>query len=204
MKTCIRVCEIWVPSKYRTELEFHSGLYGALQRFRERQLNSMCFGYDEGLPGKASGRRAIRSCSRILQHSLFQARRVGAPGGADLRHRRFRYSPAHYLLAVVVLYCGDDDANFGCHRTSGIAAAGADLTLVDGYYGAAAEFEAVSREAAFKPGAGLPGKVWQSGMPEVMSELWYDQRFKRRDAGQLLGPLQGPRRCRCSIRTGAM
>jgi hypothetical protein len=156
----------------------------------------MCFGYDEGLPGKAwAARHPI--VLKDLQHSYFKraeaARQAGLTCGIAIP-----VFAGDYLLAVVVLYCGDDDENFGAIELWH-AAAGADLTLVDGYYGAAGEFEAVSRDIAFKPGAGLPGKVWESGMPEVMSGLWYDQRFARRGAGQPLGlskglalPLLGP------------
>jgi hypothetical protein len=187
MKTFVRVCEVWVPSKFRTELEFHSGLYGAAQQFRAAS-ERMCFGYDEGLPGKAwAARHPI--VLKDLQHSYFKraesARQAGLTCGIAMP-----IFAGDYLLAVVVLFCGDDAEHFGAIELWH-AAAGADLTLVDGYYGAATQFEAVSREITFKPGAGLPGKVWQSGLPEVMSDLWYDQRFRRRDAGQPLGLSKG-------------
>jgi hypothetical protein len=187
MKTFIRVCEIWVPSKYRTELEFHSGLYGALQQFRHAS-ERMCFGYDEGLPGKAwAARHPI--ILKDLQHSYFKraasARQAGLTCGIAIP-----VFAGDYLLAVVVLYCGDDEEHFGAIELWH-AEDGADLTLVEGYYGAASQFEAVSRDIAFKPGAGLPGKVWESGMPEVMSDLWYDQRFQRRGEGQPLGLSKG-------------
>ena len=52
MKTFIRVAEIWVPTKDRTQLQFLDGLYGPLGEFRAVS-EQMRFGFDEGLPGKA-------------------------------------------------------------------------------------------------------------------------------------------------------
>ena len=52
MKTFIRVAEIWVPTKDRTQLQFLDGLYGPLGEFRAVS-EQMTFGFDEGLPGKA-------------------------------------------------------------------------------------------------------------------------------------------------------
>ena len=59
MKTFIRACEIWVPSRERTMLEFHRGLYNGQQSF-QLASEKLCFDYDEGLPGKAwAARHAI-------------------------------------------------------------------------------------------------------------------------------------------------
>jgi hypothetical protein len=130
MNTFVRVCEIWVPSKYRTELEFHSGLYGELQQFRVAS-ERMCFGYDEGLPGKAWAERHP-IVLKDLQHSYFKraeaARQAGLTCGIAIP-----VFAGDYLLAVVVLYCGDDEEYFGAIELWH-AAGGGDLALVDGYY----------------------------------------------------------------------
>src|SRR5712691_6703552 len=52
MKTFVRVAEIWVPTKDRTQLQFLDGLYGPLKGFRAVS-EQMRFRLDEGLPGKA-------------------------------------------------------------------------------------------------------------------------------------------------------
>ena len=52
MKTFIKVTEIWVPNKQRTQLEFGSGLYGGLVEFKLASEQQQ-FSYNEGLPGKA-------------------------------------------------------------------------------------------------------------------------------------------------------
>lgn len=55
MKTFIQVSEIWVPSSYRTILEFKGGLYGPHKQFRMAS-ERLCFGYDEGTAGQSLGR----------------------------------------------------------------------------------------------------------------------------------------------------
>jgi hypothetical protein len=197
MQTFVRACEIWVPSKYRSELEYHSGLYGepgsALQAFRAVS-ERMCFGYDEGLPGHAWAARAP-IVLKDLQHSYFKradaARAAGLTCGIAIP-----VFAGEYLLAVAVLYCGDDAEHFGAielWRTQGNAGREGEegLTLLDGYYGSAKEFEAASRGAHFKPGAGLPGLAGASNMPEVMGDLWFDKRFARRAGGAPLGLSKG-------------
>ncbi|HEX4328895.1 MAG TPA: GAF domain-containing protein [Burkholderiales bacterium] len=192
MKTFVRACEVWVPSKSRTQLEYYGGLYPeagniALRQFRAAS-ERMVFGYDEGLPGHAW---AVRGpvVLKDLQHSYFkrsrQAKAAGLTCGIALP-----IFAGDYLLAVIVIYCGDDQEHFGAIEVWH-AAPGADLVLADGYYGTALEFEAASRERSFKPGVGLPGTVWQSGMPEVMSELWFEKRFVRRHDGAPLGLSRG-------------
>lgn len=194
MQTFVRACEIWVPSKYRSELEYHSGLYGepgsALQAFRGVS-ERMCFGYDEGLPGHAWAMRAP-VVLKDLQHSYFkraaQAKAAGLTCGIAIP-----VFAGDYLLAVAVLYCGDDAERFGAIELwRGERREGEEgLTLLDGYYGSASEFEASSKGAHFEPGAGLPGLAGASGMPEVMGDLWFEKRFARRASGTPLGLSKG-------------
>lgn len=192
MKTFVRACEVWVPSKSRNQLEYYGGLYPehgniALRQFRAAS-ERMVLGYDEGLPGHAWAVRAP-VVLKDLQHSYFkrsrQAKAAGLTCGIALP-----IFAGDYLLSVIVIYCGDDQEHFGAIEVWH-AAPGADLVLADGYYGSALAFEAASREKSFKPGVGLPGAVWQSGMPEVMSELWFEKRFVRRGDGAPLGLSHG-------------
>lgn len=191
MNTFVRACEVWVPSKFRTELEYHSGLYGddslSMRQFRSVS-ERMVFGFDEGLPGRAWAARAPVVLGD-LQHSYFkraaQAKAAGLTCGIAVP-----VFAGDYLLAVTVLYCGDDEEHFGAIELWH-AQPGSELVLMDGYYGTAVEFAAASKGASFKPGAGLPGQVWQSGMPEVMTDLWYTRRFARRNDAAPLGLSKG-------------
>jgi hypothetical protein len=52
MKTFIKVTEIWIPGKDRTQLELASGAYGDLEEFKTASEQTR-FNYYEGVPGTA-------------------------------------------------------------------------------------------------------------------------------------------------------
>lgn len=189
MKTFIQVSEIWVPSKDRTVLEFQGGLYGLHKQFRVASEH-MCFGYDEGLPGKAwAARHPI--ILKDLQHSYFKraesAREAGLSCGVALP-----IFAGDYLLAVLVMFCGADEDHVGAIELwHNDPAQSYDMGLVDGYYGIAENFEYISRRTLFRPGFGLPGMVWKSGMPEIMGDLWNSERFLRKDDARKAGLSKG-------------
>lgn len=189
MKTFIQVTEIWTPSKDRSILEFHSGLYGPHKAFRA-QSERMCFGYDEGLPGKAwAARHPI--ILKDLTNSYFlrgeAARQAGLTCGVALP-----IFAGDYLTAVLVFFCGDDADHIGAielwHNNP---ATESDMGLVDGYFGEAESFAWISQRTRFQPGFGLPGLVWQSGIPEVMADLGLSHRFVRRDDARRVGINKG-------------
>jgi hypothetical protein len=189
MKTFIQIGEIWVPSKDRALLEYHSGMYGPHQQFRVAS-ERLCFGYDEGLPGKAwAARHPI--ILKDLQNSYFK--RADAAKAAGLSSAvAMPVFAGDYLLAVMVLFCGDDDDHVGAIELwHNDPANSYDMGLVDGYYGIAENFEYVSRRTLFRPGFGLPGITWKSGMPELMGELWSSEKFLRKDDARKAGLSKG-------------
>jgi hypothetical protein len=189
MKTFIQASEIWVPSRDRTVLEFQGGLYGPHTQLRAAS-ERMCFGYDEGLPGKAwAARHPI--ILKDLQHSYFK--RAGAAREAGLSCAvALPIFAGDYLLAVVVMFCSADEDRIGAielwHNDPDESH---DMGLVDGYYGVAENFEFISRRTLFRPGFGLPGMVWESGMPVILSDLWNSERFLRKDDARKAGLSKG-------------
>jgi hypothetical protein len=189
MKTFIQASEIWVPSKDRTVLEFQGGLYGPHKQLRVAS-ERMCFGYDEGLPGKAwAARHPI--ILKDLQHSYFK--RAGAAREAGLSCAvALPIFAGDYLLAVLVMFCSADEDRIGAIELWHNNPAGShDMGLVDGYYGIAESFEYVSRRTLFRPGFGLPGMVWKSGMPVIMGDLWNSENFLRKDDARKAGLSKG-------------
>lgn len=189
MKTLIRVTEIWVPNKQRTHLEFFDGLYGELSDFKGAS-ESMSFAYDEGLPGKAwAARRPVVLHS--FDNSYFlrteAARKAGLTAGIALP-----IFSGDYLQAVIVFFIGDDVDNVGgIEIWSNTPADSFDMGMDDGYYGTAEMFEWTARHTKFRPGFGLPGTVWQSGMPVIMQDLLSSKRTLRRDSDVKIGISKG-------------
>lgn len=169
MKTFIKVIEIWIPDKERTQLEFGSGLYGGLIEFKnasERQH----FAYDEGLPGKAWAAGHPIVLSRF-EHSYFkriaEAKKAGLTCGIAIP-----IFSGDFLLAVVVFLCGDDREQAGAievWRSEG--AAENTLQVLDGYYGSLAHFEKMSRQLIIPKGHGIPGVAWDAGMPVLVEDI---------------------------------
>ena len=177
MKTFVRVAEIWVPTKDRTQLQFLDGLYGPLGEFRAVS-EQMRFGFDEGLPGKAwaAGHPIIL---KEFANSYFKrteaAKAVGLTCGVAMP-----VFAGDVLMAVVVFFCGDDETHIGAielwHNDPDKSY---EMRLVDGYYGTADMFEFNSRHTRFPRGFGLPGRVWKNSMPLIARDLFRSTAFLR-------------------------
>ena len=176
--TFIQVAEIWIPSRDRQRLEWSSGMYGPHTAFRAATEN-MAFHFDEGLPGKAWAQRHPVLFSDLQIPTFLRA---AAARGAGLRSGvAIPVFAGDFLLAVAVLFCGDDAEHVGTielwHNDAQISSG---LTLDDGYFGQMDSFELISRRTEFRQGFGLPGLAWQVGKPVVMADLGHSQRFVRR------------------------
>ncbi|QID19932.1 GAF domain-containing protein [Nitrogeniibacter mangrovi] len=189
MRTFIRVVEIWTPSRDGTVLEFQDGLYGGLEHFR-LVSEKACFGYDEGLPGKAWAQRHP-IVLRDLHESYFVRSEAAANAGLTCAVALPIFA-GDLLAAVVVFFCGDDAAHVGAielwHNAPEVSL---EMSLVDGYFGHAEGFEWISRHISFRPGFGLPGLVWKQQLPIVMGDLGYSTRFLRAEEALSVGINKG-------------
>lgn len=189
MKTLIRVTEIWVPNKTRTHLEFFDGLYGELIDFKGAS-ESMRFGYNEGLPGKAWAARRPVILHRF-ENSYFLRIEAALKAGLTAAIALPIFS-GDYLQAVIVFFIGDDNENVGGIEVwSNTPGESFDIGMDDGYYGTAESFEWTARHTKFRPGFGLPGMVWQSGMPCIAQDLLSSKRTLRRDSDVKIGISKG-------------
>ena len=160
MNTFIRAAEVWLPSADRSLLEFGGGAYAAVPYFGAVS-RSLCFGRGEGLPGRAweeghpivlqrfDGTYFLRI---VAAHEAGLTCAIAVPtfhGGE--------------LSAVLVLFCGDRSRQAGAIELwRNDPRVASDMTLVDGYYGAASDaLQAVSRDTSLPRGTGLPGLAWQ-------------------------------------------
>jgi hypothetical protein len=65
------------------------------------------------------------------------------------------------------------------------------MRLVDGYYGTADMFEFNSRHTRFPRGYGLPGRVWKTGMPVIVKDLFNSKAFLRWEQAVEIGINRG-------------
>lgn len=177
MKAFIKASEVWSPNANTMELEFANGDYGEMLEFKSVSERTV-FKFDEGLPGKAwSQARPI--ILNKLDGSYFK-RQAAAEAAGITSAIALPIFAGQYLQAVLVLLCGDDEAVAGaielwhCDNKNSF-----DMNLLDGYFGQLDHFEFLSRHTAFRKGIGLPGLVWESGMPKIMPDLGLSHRFIR-------------------------
>lgn len=182
--TFIQVAEVWVPKGDR--LVFSSGAYGKLDDFAAVSGRES-FARGEGLPGKAWA-EARPVVLKTFEGSYFK--RTDAAKAAGLTCAvAIPVFAGDVLKAVLVVMCHEDAERRGAieiwHESDGI------LLLDDGYYGAAKEFEWVSKHVHFPRGQGLPGGVWASRSPMLMRDLGSSYAFIRADAAGKAGLTTG-------------
>lgn len=182
MKTFVRVVEVWVPSKDGSCLELSEGFYGTQVAFRDLS-RTMRFARGEGLPGQAweTGRPVVL---RSFEGSFFM--RTEAAKAAGLASAvALPFFDGAAIASVVVLFCADDPDLIGAIE---VWETDADvLRLRQGFYGSASTFEWVSNQTSFRPGCGLPGTVWASGLPQILPDLGRTSHFMRAEAALRVG-----------------
>ncbi|MGZ8094873.1 MAG: GAF domain-containing protein [Methylosarcina sp.] len=189
MKTFIKIIEIWIPDRDRTQLELGSGLYGTLTDFKNAS-EWRHFAYDEGLPGKAwaEGHPIVLT---KFEHSCFKrtpaAQKAGLTCGIALP-----IFSGDFLMAVVVFLCGDDEEHAGAIEVwRNDPAVGDLLRVVDGYYGSLQQFEKISRQIKMPRGQGIPGMAWERGMPVLMDDIGRIAEFSHSADAQQAGITTG-------------
>lgn len=184
MKTFIKVTEIWIPDRQRTQLEFGSGLYGALAEFKAAS-EQQHFAYDEGLPGKAwaQGHPVMLTA---FEHSYFKRTAAAKKAGLTCGIAIPIFS-GDFLLAVVMFLCGDDEDHAGAIEVWSNHNDAGQLSVMDGYYGTLHHFERLSRQITMPKGQGIPGQVWASGMPILIENIGQPDIFVRGVEAQKAG-----------------
>jgi hypothetical protein len=181
MKTFIKVTEIWIPGKDRTQLELASGAYGDLEDFKTASEQTR-FNYYEGVPGTAwaLGHPVV---VKEFTHSCFKRTEAAKKAGLTCAIGVPVFS-GEFLMAVVVFLCGDDEEHAGAIEVWSNDPDGSDgLGVIDGYYGTLDYFEFVSRKTRIMKGFGLPGRVWEKGLPVIIADMGESESFIRgRDA----------------------
>lgn len=183
--TFIQVAEVWVPKD--GALVYAGGDYNGFDGFEEASRQTR-FAKGEGLPGKAwaDGRPVVL---KAFDGSYFK--RIEAAKAAGLTSAvAIPVFDGTDIKAVLVVLCSDDEARIGAIEAWSDDGEGM-LNLADGYYGAAAEFEFVSKHTHFSRGQGLPGATWAAQAPILMRDLGSGYKFIRASAAGKAGLTTG-------------
>ncbi|RYH00906.1 GAF domain-containing protein [Salipiger sp. IMCC34102] len=183
-RTFIEVAEVWVPEGDRLVLA--SGAYGDHETFGEASQRES-FAKGEGLPGKAWS----DACPVVLKGfdgSYFKRTDAAKEAGLTSAVAIPVFAGAT-LKAVLVVLCADDATRNGAIEVWSEDAG--TLSLCDGYFGAATDFEAVSQTTTFQAGSGLPGGVWAARRPILMRDLGARYGFLRAETASPAGLKRG-------------
>ena len=178
MDTLIKVLECWVPNRDRTCLEFAGGLVGDSVSFAGSG-SSVLAGDAAELPG------AAWTAAQPIVVPTFEATEL-APGQSALVGKltgaiAVPIYAGDFLTAVFIMLVGSDDRQCGAielwRMTPG---SWPDIVLVDGIYGNTDEaFVHATRRTAFRKGSGLPGRVWETGSPILVTDTDDPAQFVR-------------------------
>ena len=185
MKTFIKVTEIWIPDKDRTQLEFGSGLYGDLNDFKADRIQQK-FAYNEGLPGKAwaEGHPIVLT---QFEHSYFRSILAAKEAGLTCGIALPIFS-GDFLMAVVVFLCGDDEEHAGAIEVwSPSLDSQNTLSVMAGYYGTLHHFADISKKLQLSKGQGLAGLAWDSKLPVLIENIGSADNFIRAKDAQVAG-----------------
>ncbi|MEO8151602.1 MAG: GAF domain-containing protein [Rhizobacter sp.] len=191
MNTLIKAVEVWLPTPDHSLLEFGGGLFGNATSFGASS-RAMCFGRGEGLPGRAwfDGRPVVLT---QFEGSYFRRSEAAKEAGFTCAIAVPVFVGDH-MTAVVVFFCGGDSTHDGAVELwRNNARVTSDMTLVDGYFGAAAEkgFETITRDTYLPRGSGLPGMAWQRGAAVLIDDLGQASKFMRADSAAEVGINRG-------------
>lgn len=174
-QTFIRVIEVWTPTSSGEELELRDAIYGPLTEFGNISSKEK-FSYGQGLPGKAWEMEKPLVLTSF-DNSYFLRTEIAHEVGLTSAVAVPIFS-GESLNAVLVFLCGDENQPDGAievWRDDGLSG----LSLDDGYYGDLKRFEWLSHRIKFPRGRGLPGIVWETGLPLLMGDLANSNSFLR-------------------------
>lgn len=180
----VQAVEVWVPDG--NLLQRRAGAYGTLSTFAEASAD-LTLRKGQGLPGAA-----FRSMRPEVWHDLgpsFVREQSARLSGLDAAVA-IPWFTGNTLSAVVVFLCGSRAATGGCIEVWEPSEQRL-LVHMDGYYGRLSAFEDVSRVMRFPLGQGLPGTVWERGLPHIVEDLRNSTSFMRASAARECGVISG-------------
>lgn len=169
------VFEVWTPNQDGSALEHCGGSYGEFEGLRLLSEETR-FAWGSGLPGMVLASQAPVVLNRVRTANFVRAesaRAAGLTAGIGLP-----VVAGDVVRSVLTILTSRESTNFVCEIWRGDDAR-SELRLRDGFYGKYCGFQSISAITRFSYGQGLPGKVWNSGMPHVIENLGASPEFLR-------------------------
>ena len=187
------VCELWIPDPSNAFLQCKAACYVGYEGFG-RQSHGVAFARGEGLPGRVWATRRPELLATLDAPSDFVRARAAAD--ADLSAGfGLPIIRNDEVIAVMTFLFAQGPEPSGVMEVWGPSSDSRELTWRSGFYGQLDEIREVSITTTFAPGQGLPGRVWQTRIPEIVESLWQSSsdegEFVREEAAMVAGLTMG-------------
>lgn len=190
MSCLIQAAEIWVPDAPAHVLAFGAGWYQHVPAFGAVS-QAMCFGRDEGLPGRA-WERARPLLLNDLKEGYFRRTAAAAQAGLGSAVAVPFFNDDRLVAVMVLFFSASAQEEGAIELWRNDSRVSADMTLEDGHYGAGAQALLSDAKEAFLPrGFGLPGLAWQRESAVFLEGLASSPKFLRAEAAGLAGVQHG-------------
>ncbi|MCA9709717.1 MAG: GAF domain-containing protein [Myxococcales bacterium] len=177
------IMEVWSPTYDGSMLAWHSGFYGPLSEIRDLRVATR-FSPGEGLPGRAWKNRRPELVTKLTLTTDNFIRQEVAQGAGLTTGLSLPIMQGPYLKSVVTLLSTAEMPFGQVVELWEPNEDGTRLVRRDGYYGRFGKFYDEEADRTFELGEGLPGQVWESGMPQLIAPLDRDSGFSRYQAAQ--------------------
>ncbi|MEM7576304.1 MAG: hypothetical protein AAF328_02415 [Planctomycetota bacterium] len=180
--------EVWRVNDDESQATLFEGVYGDCEALRlgasGRTLSS-----GEGLVGAALARKVPVLLDRLDGES-FERCDEAAAGAVVAAVALPVFNEAKLTSVAVVMFRGSPEMVGAVELWAGRRGR-FELGLTEAHYAGLERFGKVSRHVNFPMGSGLPGSVWQTAMPRVMSGLGQSREFLRSSGAETSGLTDG-------------
>lgn len=179
------VCELWTPNAEGTALERKEASYIGYESFRDAS-EGVTFPKGEGLPGQVWQTGLPQVWTALDAPAGFIRAQAAADAGLSAG-LGYPIMAGQEVTAVMVFLFAQGPEPTGVMEVWTPDPGGALLGWHSGFYGQLEDIKAQSVTAKFEPGQGLPGKVWQDGVPMLFPSLWPTSDFVREEVAAVAG-----------------
>ncbi|MEM1026780.1 MAG: hypothetical protein AAGJ38_01720 [Planctomycetota bacterium] len=180
--------EVWRVSEDESQATLLEGVYGDCEALR-LSAGNQTLAAGEGLAGAALARKVPVLLDRLDSES-FERCEEAASGGVVAAVALPVFDEAKLTSVAVVMFRGAPEMVGAVELWAGRRGR-FELGLTEAHYAGLDRFGKVSRHVNFPMGSGLPGLVWQTAMPRVMSGLGQSREFLRSSGAETSGLTDG-------------
>ncbi len=180
--------EVWRVSEDETRLALAEAIYGGNESLRLAS-SSLSLSTGEGLAGAVLARRVPVFLEEFDDESFERAVPARADGVAAVLGLPV-FDQAKLTHVVLFMFRGGPDAVGAVELWAGRRGR-FELGLTEAYYAGLERFGKVSRHVNFPMGSGLPGMIWQTAMPRVLTGVGRSREFLRSSGAESAGLTNG-------------